>query len=376
MKIALYDHAKLYREHREEIDIAIARVLESGQFIWGQEVPAFEKEFANWVGARHAVSVGSGTAALTTALRALGIGPGDEVITVANTDLAGSAAIRAAGASVVWVDIDPETRCIDTAACEAAITPRTRALLPVDLYGHPADVIEMRRIADRHGLALVEDACIALGAEIDGRRVGSLADVTCFSFAPGKHLGAYGAAGACTTQDAALAERIRKLMSDGQARVRRYGPKSNVVGQHHEMEGYNQQMDEMQAAILRAKLPHLDETLAVRRAQADRYTERLAGLADLPAEKTGYRHAWRNYVIELDRRDALAAHLFTQGIGCNGLYSPPLHLQPVYSGLGYVLGSLPRTERSGSRLLGLPLGPHLSLHQIDMVAEEVRAGLS
>ncbi|WP_405552315.1 DegT/DnrJ/EryC1/StrS family aminotransferase [Streptomyces canus] len=375
MRVALYDHAKLYREHRGEIDAAIARVLESGQFTWGEEVPGFEEEFASWVDARHAVAVGSGTAALTTALRALGIGPGDEVITVANTDLADSAAISAVGASVVWVDIDPESRCIDTTACEAAITPRTRALLPVDMYGHPADMVEMRRIADRHGLALVEDACLALGAEIDGSRLGSLADVTCFSFAPGKHLGAYGAAGACTTQDAALAERIRRLATNGQARERNYGPKPSL-GLHHEAEGHNERMDELQAAVLRAKLPYLDEALAVRRAQADRYTERLAGLVDLPGQKTGFRHAWRNYVIELDRRDALAAHLLAQGIGCNALYAPPMHLQPVYKGFGYAAGSLPTTERSGNRLLGLPLGPHLSLQQIDVVAEEVRAGLA
>ncbi|MFG2730566.1 DegT/DnrJ/EryC1/StrS family aminotransferase [Streptomyces canus] len=373
--MALYDHAKLYREHRGEIDAAIARVLESGQLTWGEEVPGFEEEFASWVDARHAVAVGSGTAALTTALRALGIGPGDEVITVANTDLADSAAISAVGASVVWVDIDPEARCIDTTACEAAITPRTRALLPVDMYGHPADMVEMRRIADRHGLALVEDACLALGAEIDGSRLGSLADVTCFSFAPGKHLCAYGAAGACTTQDAALAERIRRLATNGQPRERNYGPKPSL-GLHHEAEGHNERMDELQAAVLRAKLPYLDEALAVRRAQAHRYTERLAGLADLPGQKTGFRHAWRNYVIELDRRDALAAHLLAQGIGCNALYSPPMHLQPVYKGLGYAVGSLPTTERSGNRLLGLPLGPHLSLQQIDVVAEEVRAGLA
>ncbi|WP_436848018.1 DegT/DnrJ/EryC1/StrS family aminotransferase [Streptomyces coeruleorubidus] len=174
----------------------------------------------------------------------------------------------------------------------------TTALLPVDMYGHPADMIEMRRIADRHVLALVEDACIALGAEIDGRRLGRHADVTCFSFSPGKHLGAMGAAGACTTQNAALADRIHKLASDGQARGRHYDPKPRI-GQHHETEGHNQRMDEMQAAILRAKLPHLDETLAVRRAHADRYTERLVGLADLPGERTGFRHAWRNYVIDV-----------------------------------------------------------------------------
>jgi dTDP-4-amino-4,6-dideoxygalactose transaminase len=331
-------------------------VLGSGRVDWGDEVPSFEEEFAAWLKARFAIAVGSGTAALTAALRAIGVGPGDEVISVANTDLADSAAVSAVGASIVWVDIDSETRCIDTAACEAAITSR------------------MRRVADSHGLALIEDACLALGAEIAGRRVGSLADVTCFSLSPGKHLAAYGLAGACTTEDAALADLIRKLSSDGQTCEWHDGSREHI-GLHHETEGSNERMDEIQAAVLRTKLPYLDEILAARRAQAERYTECLEGRADLPREKAGFRHAWRNYVIEVDGRDALAAHLYACGIGCSAPYSPPQHRQPVYANLGYAPGSLPKTERSGSRLLAVPLGPHLNLEQIDMVADAICAGL-
>lgn len=375
MTIPLHDHAKLYLEHQTEIDAAISRVLEGGRVDWGDEVPRFEEEFAAWVKAGFAVAVGSGTAALTAALRALGVGPGDEVITVSNTDLADSVAIHAVGASVVWVDIDSETRCIDPVACEGAITARTRALMPVDMYGHPADIEELRRIADRHDVFLVEDACLALGAEIAGRRVGGLADITCFSLSPGKHLGAYGSAGACTTESPDLAELIRKYSSDGQVRERHYGTRQRL-GLQHETEGHNQRMDEIQAAVLRVKLPYLDETLSARRAQAKRYTERLDGYADLPRQRSGFGHAWRNYVIETDRRGVLAAHLDGHGIGCNTPYAPPQHLQPAYADLGYAPGSLPKTERSGARLLGLPLGPHLDLDQIDTVADAVSCGLS
>jgi dTDP-3-amino-3,4,6-trideoxy-alpha-D-glucose transaminase len=374
MRVPLYDHAEFYREHRAEIDGAIARVLGSGRIDWGDETPSFEEEFAAWVKAKFAIAVGSGTAALTAALRAIGVGPGDEVITVANTDLADSVAIHAVGASVVWVDIDPETRCIDTAACDAAITSRTRALLPIDMYGHPADMEELRRIADSYGIALIEDACIALGAEIAGRRVGTLADVTCFSFSPGKNLSAYGLAGACTTEDATLADSIHQLSSDGQARERHDASLQHVASRH-ETEGSNERMDEIQAAVLRTKLPYLEATQAARRAQAERYSDGLGGYADLPREKPDVLHAWRNYVIEHDRRDALAAHLHTCGIGCGTPYSPPQHRQPVYANLGYTVGSLPQTERSGSRLLALPIGPHLSLVQIDAVIDAVRDGV-
>ncbi len=256
--ISAGDYTELYTANPEEVEAAIARVVSSRRFVWGEEAPRFEAELADWLGVDHAVAVGSGTAALTAALRAIGVGPGDEVITVSNTDLANSAAVSAVGASIVWVDIDPGTLCIDTAACEAAITPATRVLMPVDMYGHPADMEEMRRIADRHGLALVEDACLALGAEVGGRLVGGLADVTCFSFSPGKHLGAYGAAGACTTADSDLADQIRRVSSDGQDRERHYRPEP-YLGLCHETEGHNERLDELQAAVLRAKLPYLDQ---------------------------------------------------------------------------------------------------------------------
>lgn len=377
MTVPLYDHAALYAAAKPRIDAAVARVLSSGKLDWGPEVPAFEAEFAAWLGASHAVGVGSGSAALKTALLALGIGPGDEVITVSNTDIAGSSAIRFVGADVVWVDIDPSTRNIDVAEVEAAITARTRAILPADMYGHPANLLRLREIADAHGLAIVEDACLALGAEIEGRRIGTIANVTCFSFAPTKHLGACGSAGACTTEDPALAERLQMVSAYGQSRVRHTANFAGAgPGLHHETDGLNERMDELQAGILRAKLPDLDATLRQRREQASRYGERLAGTRiDLPAEHGPVRHAWRNYVVELDDRDAVRARLAEDGMATNTPYAPPMHLQPVYAALDVRAGSLPRTERSCARLMGLPLGPHLQLTDIDRAADLLIAAL-
>jgi dTDP-4-amino-4,6-dideoxygalactose transaminase len=377
MTVPLYDHARLYAATKQPIDAAIARVLTSGRLEWGPEVPAFEREFAAWVGATHAVSVGSGTAGLKAALLALGVGAGDEVITVPNTDIAGSSAIRFAGARVVWVDVDPATRCMDPDAAAAAITPRTKAILPVDLYGHPAALTALRALADLHGMALVEDACLALGAEIEGRRIGSLADITCFSFAPTKHLGAYGCGGACTTESTALMERLCRISAYGQSRERHSRTFAGGIAQlHHETDGLNERLDELQAAILRAKLPKLDHTLTQRRAQAARFAERLAdsGL-DLPMEHGPVRHGWRNYVIECDDRDGLRARLTAAGVGTNTPYAPPMHLQPVYADLGHRIGSFPAAERSCARLLGLPLGPHLELKDIDRASDAVLKAL-
>lgn len=374
MSVPLSDHAKFYREHQREIDSAIRGVLRSGRFDTGPEVPAFESEFADWVGASHAIGVGSGTAALISALLALEVGSGDEVITVANNDIAGASSIRFVDADIVWVDIARDTKCMDTGACEAAITPRTRAIIAVDMYGHPAEMTELRRIADRHGLRLIEDACIAVGAEIQGRRVGSFADVTCFSFAPGKILSAYGGAGACTVEDPELAERIRMLSAYGQNPNTRRS-RQNDLEFLFESDGLNTRLDEIQAAILRVKLQLLEENLRVRRDQASVYTERLRGLVDTPIERPNYRHAWRNYTIESSRRDEISDHLIAQGIGCAMLYAPPLHLQPVNSGLEYATGSLPETERSGERLLCLPIGPHLTESQVDSVVHAVQSAL-
>jgi dTDP-4-amino-4,6-dideoxygalactose transaminase len=374
MAISFYNHQRLYQRDKPAIDAAIARVIASGRFDWGDEVPAFEREFADWNGASHAVSVASGTAALKVALLALGIGPGDEVITVANTDIGSSSSIHHTGATPIWVDIDPLSRNIDVEALRRAITPRTRAILPVDLYGHPANMPAIMAIAAEHGLKVVEDACLALGATIGGVKLGTFADIICFSFAPSKHLGSFGSGGAALTEDPALAERMRKISAYGQERSRHYGMHgAGTGGMHHETHGLNERLAEMQAAILRAKLPGLAGTIAERRAQAARYAEGLAGLGiDLPATLPGFEHSWRNFVIEADDRTGLAARLGARGIATNLTYAPPLHVQPVFADRGVGRGALPVTERFCDRLLGLPIGPQLTMGEIDEVIDAVR----
>lgn len=374
MAIGFYNHPRLYQRDKAEIDAAIARVIASGRFDWGDEVPAFEQAFADWNGASHAVAVASGTAALKIALLALDIGPGDEVITVANTDIGSSSSIHHTGATPIWVDIDPVSRNMDVEALLGAITPRTRAILPVDLYGHPANMQAIMAIAEEHGLKVVEDACLALGATINGVKLGTLAHATCFSFAPSKHLGSFGSGGAVLTQDAALAERMRKISAYGQERSRHYAMHgAGMGGLHHETHGLNERLAEMQAAILLAKLPHLDETIAERRAQAQLYAEGLAGLGlDLPQTLPGSEHSWRNCVIESDDRLGLAERLRNLGIPTNLTYAPPLHLQPVFADRGIGRGSLPVTERFCDRLLGLPIGPQLTLGEINQVIDAVR----
>ncbi len=368
MAVPFYNHARVYARRKAEIDAAILGVLESGRLDWGDHVPSFEAEFAAFVGASHAVTVNSGTAALKLALRALGIGPGDEVITVPNTDIGTVSAIHLAGATSVFVDVNPQTLCMNPAQARAAITPRTRALLPVDMYGQPAALIELGALAKEKGLALVEDACLALGAEIDGRPVGTIADVTCFSFAPTKHLGSLGSGGACVTADAALAERMRKLAGYGQDRARHRAIGGTPPPLHHETEGMNERMDEIQAAVLRVKLPDVPAGLEARRRQAAFYGEALRRCVDVPAEQPGTRHAWRNYVVHLDDRDAVRARLAARGIATSLSYAPPMHLQPVYAGKGQGPGSFPVSERSGERLLGLPIGPHLEDAELEAVA--------
>lgn len=376
MAVAMYDHAALYRANKAGYDAAVARVMASGCYDWVIEVPTFEAEFAEYLGAKHVVGVGSGSAALRAALRALNIGAGDEVITVANTDVAVSSAINAVGATIIWVDIEPDTRCIDPTAVEAAITPHTRAIIAVDMYGHPADMPALRAIGDRHGLSLVQDSCLSIGAEIQGERVGTMANVTCFSFSPGKHLGAFGSGGACATEDAELAELIRRFSADGQDRSRHF-TSPRPLGLQHETEGENSRLHEIQAAILRVKLPTLDAALAARREQAAKYEEVLSDLPlVLPGERKNYCHAWRNYVIEVEDRAALSARLFEAEIENNALYAPPMHQQPVYAYLDKPYGSLPVTEAFCDRLLGVPIGPHLELPDIEEVAAAVRSALS
>lgn len=378
MALSFYNHQRLYQRDQHAIDAAIARVIASGRFDWGEEVPAFEAEFAAWNGASHAVAVASGTAALKVALMALGIGPGDEVITVANTDIGSSSSIHHTGATPIWVDIEPKSRTMDVNALIAAITPRTRAILPVDLYGHPADMKAIMAVAERHGLVVVEDACLALGATIDGVKLGTRAHVTCFSFAPSKHLGSFGSGGAALTEDAAIAERMRKISAYGQERSRHYAMHgAGMRGLHHETHGLNERLAEMQAAILRAKLPHLAGTLAERRLQSARYAEGLANLdIDLPQTRPGNEHAWRNYVIEADNRLGLAQTLSEKGIPTNLTYAPPLHLQPVFADRHISPGSLPATEHSCNRLLGLPIGPQLTMEEIEQVIAAIQDTLA
>lgn len=375
MAVPFYDHRKLYARRKAEIDQAIFRVIESGRLDWGDEVPAFEAELAAWVDAAHAVTTNSGSVSLQIALLALGIGRGDEVITVTNTDIGTISAIHCTGADSVFVDVDPATLCMDLAAVRAAIGPRTRAILPVDMFGQPAALLELGNLARSKGLVMVEDACLALGAEIAGRRVGSFSDVTCFSFAPTKHLGSFGSGGACVTEDSALAERMRKIAAYGQDRARHCQIERSPPPLHHETEGLNARLDEIQAAILRVKLPDVEESLAVRRHQAARYSAAFADIVEVPREAPGTCHAWRNYVVHLDRRDQVREGLTARGIGSALSYAPPQHLQPVYAHKGFSRGAFPVSERSGDRLLGLPIGPHHDDAAIDEIAEGLRESI-
>ncbi len=356
--IPLVDLKAQYAALRGDIDAAIARVIANTSFIMGPEVRAFEEAFAAYCQADHAVGVSSGTAAIELTLRALGIGPGDEVITTPFTFIATAEAISATGATPVFADIDPATYNLAPNAVEAAITPATRALLPVHLYGQPADMPALAAIAERHGLFLIEDAAQAHGAELDGRRVGSLGQAACFSFYPGKNLGAYGDGGAVTTNDALLAARLRKL--------RDHGRSSKYV---HDELGYGHRLDALQAAILAAKLPHLDAANTARRRLAARYQELLAETdLTLPSAPEGVAPVWHLFVVRTMRRDGLMASLRQQGIETGIHYPLPLHLQPAYRWLGAESGAFPVAEAAAQQVLSLPLFPEMTDQQQDRVA--------
>ena len=363
--IPLVDLKVQYAALRPDIDATIARVIANTSFIMGPEVRAFEEAFAAYCQARYAVGVSSGTAAIELVLRALNIGPGDEVVTTPFTFIASAEAISAAGATPVFADIDPLTYNLSPAAVEAAITPRTRALLPVHLYGQPADMDALRAIAQRHGLFLIEDAAQAHGAEINGRRVGSLGDAACFSFYPGKNLGGYGDGGAVTTDDEALAGRLRKLRDHGRA--------SKYV---HDELGYGHRLDALQAAILGAKLPHLDAANTARRRLARGYAELLADTdLVLPYVPQDVTPAWHLYVIRTPRRDDALAGLKTRGIEAGIHYPLPLHLQPAYRALGLGPGSFPVAEAASRQVLSLPLFPELSQEQQERVVDELHLAI-
>ncbi|MCL4465140.1 MAG: DegT/DnrJ/EryC1/StrS family aminotransferase [Chloroflexi bacterium] len=352
-----------YQSIKPEIDTAIQRVLNSGWFILGPEVEAFEAEFAAHCGTRFAVGVGSGTEALHLSLLACGVRPGDEIITVSHTAVPTVSAISLTGATPVLVDIDPHTFTMDPGALEARITPRTRVVLPVHLYGHPADMDEIVAIARRHELMVLEDVAQAAGAEYRGRKVGTLGDIAAFSFYPTKNLGAFGDGGAVVTQDPSLADKVRKLRNYGQ--TRRY---------YHQTKGLSSRLDEMQAAILRAKLPHLDDWNATRREHAALYKRHLAGLEGiaLPEEAAWARHVYHLYVIRTQQRERLQAFLSERGIGTLIHYPVPVHLQEAYADLGLQRGALPTTEDCVAQILSLPMYPELTQEQVAFVADQVR----
>ena len=360
--IPFLDLKAQYLGIQQEIAAAIGRVLESGQYVLGDEVAAFEREFAAYSGARSGIAVNSGTSALHLALLAAGIGPGDEVITVPFTFVATVAAIQYAGARPVFVDIDPRSLTMAADPIERAITPRTKAILPVHLHGRPAEMGPIREIARRHHLIVIEDAAQAHGAEDQGRRVGSLGDLACFSFYPGKNLGAYGEGGLVTTDRPAFDRTIRLLRDWGASR--KY---------HHELKGFNYRMEGLQGAILRVKLRHLEAWTEARRAHAARYDQLLAGSGvETPPPPPAGRHVYHVYAVRHARRDELQTVLGDQGIQTGIHYPIPVHLQPAYADLGYQAGDFPHAERAADEVLSLPMFPELSAGQIDHVVAALR----
>jgi len=350
---------------RPEIDEAVARVLASASFVLGEDVRLLEREFAAFCGTAHACAVANGTDALHVALRAYGVGPGDEVVTVANTFIATGEAILLAGAKPVFVDVEPATHTMDPARLEAAITARTKVVLPVHLYGHPADTTAIGEVARRHRLPVLEDAAQAHGAEWRGVRAGALGHAACFSFYPTKNLGAYGDAGMVTSSDEGFIARVRQIANHG-AGTHRY---DNVVL------GTNSRLDTLQAAVLRVKLRHLDRWNAERAERATAYTRALEGVPGVvtPQERDGARSAWHLYTVRVTEREALAEHLRARGIGTAIHYPRPIHLQGSMATAGGKAGDLPVSERLSREVLCLPLYPELPLEDVARVAAEVRA---
>lgn len=360
--IPFVDLKRQYAAIRDEVDHAIQDVLDQCAFASGPAVAAFEAEFARYCGVRHCVGVNSGTSALHLALLACGIGWGDEVITVPMTFVATAWAISYVGARPVFVDIDPVTFTIDISQVERAITSRTRAILPVHLYGQMAPLDPLLEISNRHGLALIEDAAQAHGATYYGRRAGAVGRVGCFSFYPSKNLGAYGESGAITTNDDAIAARVRSLRDHAQSE--RY---------RHEEVGFNYRMDGLQGAVLRVKLAHIEEWNAKRREIAERYRALLGDTPfALPDEAEGRRHVWHLYVVRHPERNRLQQALTAAGIATGLHYSIPVHLQPAYASLGYREGDFPVAEKVAQECLSLPIYPELRADEQELVVKVLK----
>jgi dTDP-4-amino-4,6-dideoxygalactose transaminase len=365
MRVPFVDLKAQYQTISTEVDEAMRRVVSEADFILGKDVELFEQEFAAYCETKYAVGVDTGISALTLSLRAHGVGAGDEVITVAHTFIATVSAISFTGARPVFVDVNPRTYNMDSTQLEAAITPRTKAILPVHLYGQPADMDEILAVARRHGLIVIEDACQSHGARYKGYRVGGLGDAGCFSFYPGKNLGAYGDGGMVVTNDAAIAERVRMLRNYGQSQ--KY---------HHVFLAYNCRLDTMQAAVLRVKLRRLDEWNAARQSAARAYSELLKDVENiaLPSVADDSSHVYHLYVIQHPRRDTLLAQLHEQGVSAGLHYPIPVHLQPCYEQLGIPRGSLPVTEALASRVISLPIFPEISAEQVQHVCRQIIQG--
>jgi dTDP-4-amino-4,6-dideoxygalactose transaminase len=361
MNVPMLDLAAEYRDLEAEVAAAVGKVIASGRFILGPEGEALEHEVAAYLGVKHAVAVASGTDALHLALRAAGIGPGDEVITPSFTFIAAAEAVSYVGARAVFVDIDPATYNLDPAACEAAIGPATRAVIAVHLFGQTADLPAIDAICRRRGLVLIEDCAQAIGADYDGRRAGAWGALGCFSFYPTKNLGAYGDAGMVVTNDPKLAELVRMLRHHG-----------SRITYRHEMIGYNSRLDELQAAILRVKLKHLDHWNARRRERAGLYRRLLAGSpVGLPVEHGRGAHVYHQFTVRAPLRDALREALAARGVASAIYYPVPVHQQPVYAP-EYGSVSLPVSERAAREVLSLPIYPQLTESAVKDVCDALR----
>lgn len=372
--VGLYDHAARFRAHETELAAAFSRVMNSGRPDWGKEGPAFEQAWSDWIGVGHTVGTNSGMASLRLALLALDLGPGDEVITPVNSDIASTAAIDQVGATPVWVDVLPDTLNMDPAAVVQAITPRTRAIMAVHLYGHLAPMAELEQIAQQHNLLLIEDACLAPGAvapDTQGqpRAAGHWGQIACFSFAPTKHLGAFGSAGCCTTSSAQLAERMQLLVGYGQTRER---VAAGLPGLDLLEAGINDRLDELQAAFLRTLLPQLSGWIAQRQAMAQRYQQGIThpGLFH-PPTLPGYSHVYRNYVVQVENRDRVDLLLRERGIATHRPYAPALHQQPAYANRPQAQHTFPVAEHTAGRLLSLPIWPQMTPDQQNFVIDRV-----
>lgn len=366
MNIPFLDLGAAYRELQTEIDVAVARVLASGYYIGGPEVEAFEEEFATYCGSTHAIGVANGLDALHLALRALDVGPGDEVIVPSNTYIATWLAVSQCGATPVPVEPDARTYNIDPALIEAAITPRTKVILPVHLYGQPADMDPILAIARKHGLRVLEDGAQAHGARYKGQRLGAHGDAVAWSFYPGKNLGAMGDGGAVTTNDAQLADRIRVL--------RNYGSRVKYV---NEVQGYNSRLDPLQAAILRVKLAHLDEWNARRSTIAARYQQGLVGCGlTLPHVPDWAEPVWHLYVVQHPKRDALQTALTDAGVGSLIHYPIPPHRQQAYAEARWEKGAFPLAEHMAAQVLSLPIGPAMAESDVQQVIDAVKSSLT